>query len=138
MTNPTHLRIGNLFNEKYTGQIIKVLKLEENITVFDFETEEKWQAEPIILDWEALVNLGFKHFTSNSRHFWHFEGFTVEAVYSNNNRPFDYIEFVFQSFDHEKHILNQKRLYHVHELQNLFLALKEFDLVLQNTSNESV
>lgn len=49
------LRIGNILIEKYTGDILVVSELTKNRITFDYQTTDKWQAEPIPLSEEVLL-----------------------------------------------------------------------------------
>lgn len=112
----SHLRIGNLFKEKYTNEIIKVLRLEENIIVFDFETEEKWQAQPIDLTEEWLKKLGFKE--KESRFIYPKRRFVLGNVSLYSTKQETFIGYIFNY--NNNFIIGIKYL---HQLQNLYFAI---------------
>lgn len=58
----TELRLGNLFIEKYSRQIIEVEKLEKNAITFSGKFKGEWQADPMPLNEDILLKFGFKRF----------------------------------------------------------------------------
>ena len=62
MINPKKLKLGNLFVEQKTRNILKVIELSETKVVFSGLFKSGWQAEPIPLTEEWLPKLGFSHF----------------------------------------------------------------------------
>ena len=55
------LMIGDLFQDKYSKQIIKVLEIKKIGVLFSGNFVGKWQAEPIPLTEESIVELlGFE------------------------------------------------------------------------------
>ena len=66
------LRIGNLFIDKYSKQIISVLELlRSGNIVFDFECYGMWEAEPIPLNKEWLLKFGFQFYIGwDEMEFW--------------------------------------------------------------------
>lgn len=111
MINPLELRLNNIFKEKYSGKIIKVIGLESKRTVFDFQTLEKWQSEPIPLTEDLLLKLGFEksgiYFHLNN--FFIFEWGIFDVTYHNHD-----------IYHHDDKRLNLVEFTSVNHLQNCF------------------
>lgn len=60
MIKASELRLGNLCRDQYSGKIIKVICIEETEIHFSGFFPDKWQAEPIPLTEEILLNSGFQ------------------------------------------------------------------------------
>lgn len=105
------LRIGNLFIEKYSKDIMRVIELTEANIVFDGIQLGKWQAEPILLTEEWLVKLGF-----TCLDFIH-DGIEDNG-YHEPKKDFS-LDRNFQFDEYYKTI----DLEYVHQLQNLYFVL---------------
>lgn len=105
----TELRIGNLFIEKYSGQIIKVIGLNEKTITFEGKFKNEWQAEPIPLTEEWFYNFGFIIFNSSNE-----KGLIVVNKLVN---PLKYSIF-------------GREIKYVHELQNWYFLLTGEELTL--------
>lgn len=100
--NANELRIGNLFIDKYSKQVISVLELlRSGNIVFDFECFGLWEAEPILITEEWLLKFRF-----NNDH-WATEWILYKMP-------------------------NPTGLKYVHQLQNLYFALTGEELVYIN------
>jgi len=112
----TELRIGNLLRDKVTKTELKVIKLtEENIITYvidrsKFPLEDGWGIEGIPLTEERLLEFGFEKDASKYNICWflnHVYIWFVDGEYINElDLPIDY----------------------VHQLQNLYFALKGEEL----------
>jgi len=56
---PNELRLGNLFIEENTKEIISVIGLEKDRVIFSGMFLDKWQAKPIPLTEKWLLDFGF-------------------------------------------------------------------------------
>lgn len=107
MIQPQELRLGNLFVERNTKQIIEVIELTKSSVIFSENFDKEWQAEPIPLTEEWLIKLGFH------------EVLGVYAIYGKeiniklNNGYWD-------AYFKGKYVCVIK---HVHQIQNLYFAL---------------
>ena len=108
----TELRLGNLFIEKYSKEIIKVVELSSDIIHFNGVFNQKWQAEPIPLTEEWLLKFGFdkKDRVINGN-------FNIGVLYYNGG--IDYFEF------------DVTHIKHVHSLQNLYFSLTQKELTYE-------
>jgi hypothetical protein len=114
MINAKELRIGNLFQDKYSKAIIKVNGITENDIFFSGNFTKEWQAEPIPLTEEKLLKLGFIKdeilgFYRNDK--------------SNSTIIIDYDFICLLGYSHVK-------LDYVHQLQNLYFDLNKKELKL--------
>lgn len=115
--NAHELRIGNLFQEQKTKEIIMVTELSIDKIGFSGLFEKGWQAEPIILTEEFLIKLGFVKKD---------EGYGIltsmkQAVlisFGNHNCAINGLSF-------------NNPIKYVHQLQNLFFALIGEELELK-------
>ena len=103
------LRIGNLFKDKHSRKIIKVIKLSESKITFDGCFYGEWQAEPIPLTEEILLKCGFEFF-DNERIF---NNFVIEDFHNGN--------YYFTAGEGIK--LHEKHIEYLHQLQNLYFSL---------------
>tara|TARA_R110002096_G_scaffold306489_1_gene501147 strand:- start:1488 stop:1856 length:369 start_codon:yes stop_codon:yes gene_type:complete len=111
------LRIGNLFNEKYSNKTIEVIGLAEDRIDFSGCYLAKWQAEPIPLTEEWLLKFGFyKPFIGG--------GLALRINESSIIRVFDNGDI---EIGNEINF-NAK---HVHKLQNVYFELTNKELLLQ-------
>ena len=112
----TELRIGNLFKDKH-NKIIKVIGLCENDIYFSGSFELNWQAEPIPLTEQWLLDFGFK---------WKNHGLRIENICI---RQFGFGYAIFLSNESYNFKIELK---HVHQLQNLYYALTGQELTLNS------
>ena len=118
----TELRIGNVFKEKYSGDLLVVSELTENRITFDYQTNEKWQSEPIELTEEILLKCGFENtfHSTNKDCFYHKElDFIIFLKSFIRNINYPYID-----------VLRGEsiRIDFLHQLQNLVFVLKGEEL----------
>lgn len=111
--NATELRIGNLFIEQSSKEIISVVGLEKNRVVFSGMFLEKWQAEPIPLTEEWLLKFGFEH-----RDFSFDRGSFFLSKRTGKN------EYLYQAHT------NRFQVKYVHQLQNLYFSLTAVELTV--------
>lgn len=117
--NSKELRIGNLFIEQHSEQIIKVIGITEKEITFDGKFPYKWQALPIKLTEEYLIKLGFEiRIEVESQKYYWFDG--LEIVWDELDNCFTY----------KRSLLKFTDISNVHQLQNLYFALtyKELNL----------
>ena len=112
----TELRIGNLFIEENSKEIIEVIGLEKNRVVFSGIFLDKWQAIPIPLTEEWLIKFGFE--TKGS--FYRVKGSRFVEIISHG----DGLDVCSQSIL----LLHIK---YVHQLQNLFFSLTNEHLTIK-------
>lgn len=55
----SELRIGNYFKEKYSGDLLRIIRLTETGITYDSEYKDDWQAEPITLTKKIMLGIGF-------------------------------------------------------------------------------
>jgi len=103
------LRIGNLFIEKYTQQLINVEELKKDKIVFSGKFLNEWQAEPIPLTSEWLLKFGFRQ-AGNTTIFKEIGSIEIGKI----GKRF-YLQIRCENIT-----LNIK---YVHQLQNLYFAL---------------
>ena len=104
--NTKELRIGNLFREKESEQIIEVIELSKDQITFTGKFPYKWQAEPIETNEEDLLKLGF-------------ENGVDEMTYCGK----DFCVY-WRKFEGHFEINGEKYFKeYIHELQNLLFAL---------------
>lgn len=121
----TELRIGNLFQDKYTKDVFKVLELTTNSIVFDYFTVKKWKAEPIPLTEEWLLKFGFKKAPLVDKYL---KGY---FTYDSKLKYFTYFTDI-EDGGYENIIIQKEKLKYVHQLQNLYFALTGEELILKN------
>ena len=111
------LRIGNLFKEKYSGKIIKVIELREGETTFEGSFYGEWQAEPIPLKEEILLNC----YCDNVVHrgFYHVFNDIEVALLSD-----DFLE----GFYTLKLGIYTQKISYLHELQNWYYIVNKKEL----------
>jgi hypothetical protein len=108
-----NLRLGNLFIEETTYNLIEVIGLEKDRIIFSGRFLEKWQAKPIPLTYYWLLKFGFKQTGSTA---YSFDKFICEY----------FLQDVIVSFRIKVNPADSlfiKDIKHVHELQNLYFAL---------------
>jgi hypothetical protein len=115
----TDFRIGNLVRDKYSKGIIKVNGITENDIFFSGNFTKEWQAEPIPITEEWLLNFGFKKTEYNS-----------DIIYDSELQNSTYITI---DNDYSSYFMWGEYLTsikYVHELQNLYYALTKEELIL--------
>lgn len=118
----TELRIGNLFFEESSKEIIEVIWLEKTRIIFSGMFLNNWQAKPIKLTPEWLVNFGFEKIDYHrfkikpSKFEWYY-------TYSTHDNAF--------RFYVEDTIVCLNVIFYVHQLQNLYFALTGNELELK-------
>jgi hypothetical protein len=122
------LRLGNLFQDKYTKQVIEVMELSKEKILFSGNFKGKWQAEPIPLTEEWLVKFGFEN-----RYLSHLVLKEEYYCYCYNKVKGLYIQvFV---YDEKDKVVDAEYLTptinYVHELQNLYYALTKKELTIK-------
>lgn len=118
MIQPQEIRIDNLFQDKFTKDVFKVLEISKNKIVFDYETDKIWQAEPIPLTEEILLKFGFEKIKSDEypHKFIINKDMRDEVEIENLNAQNCFV------FSHGKKFSSIKIEY-VHQLQNLHFSL---------------
>jgi len=114
------LRIGNLFKEQYSGQLIKVIALSGVVITFDGNFKGKWQAEPIPLTQEWLLKFGLKHDLYDDR--FTFEMGSTDYVVEKQDDWY-FIGVKYNTSKGNSIVYFSWHIYHVHQLQNLYFAL---------------
>lgn len=109
MIEARELRIGNFFIEENSGEIIKVIGLEEKRIVFSGMFLDKWQSKPIPLTEEILLKCGFTE--RYDEVFFIATGY-VEIIYLKGE--------LYLSIEGQ---LLPLQCEHLHQLQNLYFAL---------------
>ncbi len=120
------LRIGNLFTDKYSKNIIPVLELSRNGNiVFDFECAGVWQAEAIPLTEQWLFNFGFEK--------GNYEEWSLYLPDDNLSCKFElkYNEIYGYRLCQEGCFVFSEIKY-IHQLQNLYFALTGKELILKD------
>ena len=118
------LRIGNLFQEQNTKEVIMVTELSQFKIGFSGSFKGEWQAKPIPLTEEWLLKLGFEKTKEN---FCTYDlskiSIYMPSIYYEEGRTY------FNSW-----VIIEKSPETVHQLQNLFFCLcgKELELSNQN------
>lgn len=116
------LRIGNLFQEQYTGQIIEVIGLNaDDQIVFSGDFKDKWQAQPIPLTENCLIDAG------------------ALSCDSGTVRGIDIDRFKFLWLEKYKYwyvvdkgsLMYVTKIEFVHELQNFFQSVNGQELTIK-------
>jgi hypothetical protein len=115
------LRLGNLFIEENSKQIIEVIGLEKNRVVFSGMFLDKWQAKPIDLNEEWLLKFNFQKIGKNFRKYHDYDQGSREFILFYNHSSKHYEVKANNNFYEVKY---------VHQLQNLYCALALFELHL--------
>ena len=118
----TELRIGNLFIEEISREVIKVIEISKSKITFTGEFTGKWQAKSIPLTEEWLLKFGFikvEHIDGCSLSK---DGVNIGLLGLNNT------EFCFNA-----HVSDGSAVFikHVHQLQNLFFSLTGEELTIK-------
>ena len=118
MIKTKDIRIGNLFQDKYSKSIIKVNGITENDIFFSGNFTKEWQAEPIPITEEWLLKFGFRKTKYNS-----------VIIYDSELQNSTYITI---DKDYSSYFMWGEYLTsikYVHELQNLYYALIKEELI---------
>jgi len=119
--NAKDFRIGNLFIDKYSKQIIPILEiLRSGNIVFDFECMGVWQAEPIPLNEDLLLKFG----AELDRGIYRFS--KLKGYFNLLNLKGDLF------YEYNIHQVQMCKIKYVHELQNLFFAITGTELSYEN------
>ena len=116
----SELRLGNMFNEQYSGQLLKVIGLSGAVITFDGNFKGKWQAEPIPLTEEWLLKFGFSKRDDN-----------YELLVDELNLEVSLIDFIENwsvYLSGPFGMVNTKKINYLHQLQNLYFALTGTEL----------
>lgn len=120
----TEIRIGNLFIEKYSNDIMKVIELTETNIIFDGVQLGKWQAQSIPLTEDWLLKLGFEH---DRNEYWMIEHEYIHFLIFVNSIN----KMIYHFTDVERRQYHTtKEIKHVHQLQNLYFALTDEELTI--------
>lgn len=115
------LRLGNLFIEENTKEIISVIGLEKDRIIFSGMFLDKWQALPIELNKEWFKKLGMTYYSlptkSNRSVGYYTLKFGNRFKINNSDGNYSFINF-------------RKEIKYVHQLQNLYFALTNEELTL--------
>ena len=130
MIQPQELRIDNLFQDKFTKDVFKVLEISKDKIVFDYKTDKIWQAEPIPLTEEILLKFGFKEvegerWCDTHEEFEECNYYCLGAFKIYYNPETDKFE------DDSLYDFNVNLKY-VHSLQNIYFALTGEELTFKN------
>jgi hypothetical protein len=119
------LRLGNLFIEENSKEIISVIGLEQNRIIFSGMFLNKWQAKPIEITHEWLLKFGFEMLTDvqkgfKSTSYSYRKGISMCIGFNNGVVTVDFWQG------------NEKK--YVHELQNFFFAVSGTELTYEKES----
>jgi hypothetical protein len=125
MLKANDLRIGNLFIEEHSNEIIEVIELSKNAIVFSGNFKGEWQAKPIPLTEEWLLKMGFEKDNSYylSPNKSSVEGFVDILCFDLEN-----LSFIVDMSEYSGWTVDCK---HVHTLQNLYYALCGEELTIK-------
>ena len=113
------LRIGNLFQDKYSKSIIKVNGITENDIFFSGNFTKEWQAEPIPITEEWLLKFEFKKTEYKS-----------DIIYDSGLQNSTYITIDNNYSSYFMWAAYLTSIKYVHELQNLYFALTKRELTV--------
>ena len=117
------LRLGNLFIEQNSSEIISVIGLERNRVVFTGMFINEWQAKPIPLTEDWLLKLGF------TQH--HGDYYNQHLLLKNTGASKN--EWDLKLYPNELGSASEttgQRFYFVHQIQNLYFSLTGRDLTV--------
>lgn len=106
------LRIGNLFQEQNSKEIIMVTELSQFKISFSGSFKNNWQPEPILLTEEWLLKFGFEY--KEETECYHYSNLIINKL------------FIMMDIDIRVYIK------YVHQLQNLYFALTGEELKLND------
>ena len=122
------LRLGNLFIEENTKEIISVVGLEKDKVIFSGMFLDKWQSKPIQLTKEILLQLGFEYYKPLDHYrivindVW----YSIKLEYNIEGCLFTFVNLNCDETKEMPWIIVD----YVHELQNLYFALTKLELNL--------
>lgn len=116
------LRLGNLFIDDISKKLIKVLELKKDEITFTGKFTDEWQAKPILLTEEWLLSFGFK---LNENEVYQIES-TLYPLSITINVVFQWCAWL--NIDMKYYVISEDIKY-VHQLQNLYFALTNKELV---------
>jgi hypothetical protein len=125
------LRIGNLFIEKYSKEIIEVIELTKDNVTFSGYFPNKWKAKPMPITKKCLLDFGFKKDYK--------KGYIGKDVLNQDfvlTKPFVMGEwqkgyaFEFTAGCWSKY----KEFNYVHELQNFYFAMTGEELQFNHSN----
>jgi hypothetical protein len=119
MIESKELRIGNLFLERFTKEVLIVEELTVDKITFSGDYPNEWQAEPIPLTEKWLVKFGFEQSREND------EWMVLNRLTMLKNGLSVCVGH-YQSW----HNIGAK-CKHVHQLQNLYFALTGEELKIK-------
>jgi hypothetical protein len=120
---PNELRIGNLFIEENSNEIIEVIELTKKDITFTGDFKGKWQAKPIEITHEWLLKFGFEILTDAKKGF-------KSTSYSYRKGISICIGFNYGVVTVDFWQGNEKK--YIHELQNFFFAISGTELTYEN------
>ena len=121
------LRIGNIFKEKYTGDILMVSELTKDRITFDYQTENKWQVEPILLTEEILLKCGIVKDIDNGTIWIDLQTHYLEFLIMPDGFYPTYTQCSEIRSEFEQRV-SLNKISHLHQLQNLYHALTGHEL----------
>lgn len=118
------LRIGNLFVDKYTKEVISVIELTEDVITFTGEFTGIWQAEPIPLTEEWLLKFGGEkeyYEPDSDEYYLIIRHDKFDITFEDENTIYLYISD--ETFP----------IKYVHRLQNIWFALTGEELIYNDS-----
>ena len=121
------LRIGNLFQEQNSKEIIMVTELSQFKIGFSGSFKGNWQAEPIPLTEEWLLKFGFLD-TTGVDYIYHVDlDFKLIIIPAS-----DFYPQIDKADDSGWKSVSLNKIKYVHQLQNLYFALTGEELKLND------
>jgi len=117
MIESKELRIGNLFLERFTKEVLIVEELTVDKITFSGDYSTEWQAEPIPLTEEWLVKFGYNNNQVYIR--------DLKVTTTEDNEPIYYLA------DEYDNGVGCNDIEYVHQLQNLYFALTGEELKIK-------
>lgn len=117
------LRIGNLFQEQNTKEVIMVTELSQFKIGFSGSFKGEWQAKPIPLTEEWLLKFGFNK--EGNTIYKELNGFEFGTINTNRSKP----RFYLQTQGSTSNITLPIKF--IHQLQNLYFALTGEELSIK-------
>ncbi len=128
MIEPRELRLGNLFEEIHSKEIIEVIELTNEKVVFSGDFKGKWQARPIPLSEEWLLKFGFHQQNEMDWHSSKPTEFNIPKLRLTNFKPGEDIP-MFMDNKYGTHIKT------AHQLQNFFQVISGKELKIKIYKN---
>ena len=127
----SELRIGNLFIEKNTKKIIRVIEITKENVTFSGWFKNSWLAVPIPITQEYLLSLGAEKIPKNQFH--------VELYCFKDSESCDwcvgYVEGAWHLFNGRNDAfcngVNHSELKYIHKLQNLIFEVANEELTIK-------